>query len=162
MAEIYERWVKAHGVLIVTPVYWYGAPGGLKVMIDRLVCADGGNPDPTSTAGKDPKKGERRSSSRAGHIRSTSHGRAFAVVVHGDVAGVDSVRRGLVDWLRWMKLIPAGRAAKWAATVGFYEPYATSHERPRPGQPLPGRGSKRRAQPGRDGPRDPQRAGGSA
>ena len=26
MAEIYERWVAAHGVMIVTPVYWYQAP----------------------------------------------------------------------------------------------------------------------------------------
>ena len=47
MAEIYERWVAAHGVIIVTPVYWYQTPSALKLMIDRLVCADGGNPDPT-------------------------------------------------------------------------------------------------------------------
>jgi hypothetical protein len=44
MAEIYERWAAAHGVLIVTPVYWYQVPSALKLMIDRLVCADGGNP----------------------------------------------------------------------------------------------------------------------
>ncbi|HET7924642.1 MAG TPA: NAD(P)H-dependent oxidoreductase, partial [Rhodanobacteraceae bacterium] len=56
MHEIYPRWVAAHGVLIVTPVYWYQAPSPLKLMIDRLVCADGGNPDPTSTAGKDPAR----------------------------------------------------------------------------------------------------------
>jgi len=52
MAEIYERWVAAHGVIIVTPTYWYQAPSPLKLMIDRLVCADGGNPDPTRTHGK--------------------------------------------------------------------------------------------------------------
>ena len=56
MAEIYERWVAAHGVIVVTPVYWYQAPSTLKLMIDRLVCADGGNPDPTTTHGKDPAK----------------------------------------------------------------------------------------------------------
>src|ERR1700742_721367 len=56
MAEIYERFTLAHGVMIVTPVYWGQAPGGLKAMMDRLVCADGGNPDPTSTDGKDPEK----------------------------------------------------------------------------------------------------------
>ena len=54
MAEIYPRWVAAHGVMIVCPVNWYQAPSALKLMIDRLVCADGGNPDPTSTGGKDP------------------------------------------------------------------------------------------------------------
>ncbi|HEU4374152.1 MAG TPA: flavodoxin family protein, partial [Telluria sp.] len=52
MSEIYEKWVAAHGVLIVTPVYWYQTPAVLKLMIDRLVCADGGNPDPTTTHGK--------------------------------------------------------------------------------------------------------------
>jgi multimeric flavodoxin WrbA len=44
MNEIYPRWVAAHGVMIVCPVHWYHAPASLKLMIDRLVCADGGNP----------------------------------------------------------------------------------------------------------------------
>ena len=35
-------------------MHWYQAPASLKLMIDRLVCADGGNPDPTTTRGKDP------------------------------------------------------------------------------------------------------------
>ena len=50
----------AHGIVIVTPVYWYQAPSTLKLMMDRLVCADGGNADPTSTQGKEPRS--RRSS----------------------------------------------------------------------------------------------------
>ncbi len=54
MAEIYPRWVAAHGVLILCPVHWYQAPSSLKLMIDRLVCADGGNPDPTTTRSKNP------------------------------------------------------------------------------------------------------------
>src|SRR5688572_22112639 len=52
MNDIYPMWVAAHGILIVTPVHWYQAPSVLKLMIDRLVCADGGNPDPTTTGGK--------------------------------------------------------------------------------------------------------------
>src|SRR3569833_2220228 len=53
LAVFYPRWVAAHGIAIVTPVYWYQAPSPLKLMIDRLVCADGGNPDPSTTHGKD-------------------------------------------------------------------------------------------------------------
>jgi multimeric flavodoxin WrbA len=127
MAEIYERWVSAHGVLIVTPVYWYGAPGGLKVMIDRLVCADGGNPDPTSTGGKDPARAKELELSGWSYPKHLA-GRAFAVVVHGDVEGVDGVRRGLADWLTWMKLIPTGHSGSVGRYVGYYEPYATSHD----------------------------------
>jgi multimeric flavodoxin WrbA len=52
MNEIYPRWAAAHGVMILCPVHWYQAPASLKLMIDRLVCADGGNPDPTTTKGK--------------------------------------------------------------------------------------------------------------
>lgn len=48
MGEIYENWTAAHAVLIATPVYWCQTPSVLKLLIDRMVCADGGNPDPTS------------------------------------------------------------------------------------------------------------------
>ena len=43
--------VAAHGILIVTPVQWYLVSSPVKLMMDRLVCADGGNPDPTLTQG---------------------------------------------------------------------------------------------------------------
>ena len=32
MAEIYPRWVAAHGIFIACPVNWYQAPAGLKLM----------------------------------------------------------------------------------------------------------------------------------
>jgi multimeric flavodoxin WrbA len=52
MNEIYPMWVAAHGVMIITPVNWFQVSSPLKLMMDRLVCADGGNPDPTRTEGK--------------------------------------------------------------------------------------------------------------
>jgi len=58
MNDIYPMWVAAHGIMIVTPVNWYQASSPLKLMIDRLVCADGGNPDPTLTHGKDAAKAQ--------------------------------------------------------------------------------------------------------
>ncbi len=126
MAEIYERFVAAHGVMIVTPVYWYGVPGGLKTMIDRLVCADGGNPDPTSTGGKDPVRAKQLELEGWSYPRHLA-GRGFSVVVHGDAAGVDDVRRALCDWLLDMRLVPAGLGGVLGRYIGFYEPYATSH-----------------------------------
>ncbi|MBI1965011.1 MAG: flavodoxin family protein, partial [Betaproteobacteria bacterium] len=98
MAEIYERWVAAHGVMILCPVHWYQAPASLKLMIDRLVCADGGNPDPTSTHGKDPaiaKALELKGWDYPKHLA----GRAFSIVAHGDAAGPENLRRMLADWL---------------------------------------------------------------
>jgi len=127
MAEIYGKWVAAHGIMIVTPVYWYQAPSVLKLMIDRLVCADGGNPDPTTTAGKDPAKAKALEL-KGWHYPKHLAGRAFSVVVHGDAAGVDTLRQSLSSWLTDMQLVPAGASAVLGRYIGYYEPYATSHE----------------------------------
>ena len=127
MAEIYERWVSAHGVIILAPTYWYQSPSPLKLMIDRLVCADGGNPDPSSTHGKkvaEAKRIEQKGWDYPKHLA----GRTYGVVVHGDVAGVESQRRNLTDWLEWMGLIPAGAAATLDRYVGYFEPYYSSHD----------------------------------
>jgi multimeric flavodoxin WrbA len=127
MNEIYPRWVAAHGIMIITPVYWYQAPSGLKLMMDRLVCADGGNPDPTTTRLKDPKLAKALEL-KGWHYPRHLAGRAFSVIVHGDAEGVDTLRRSLVDWLTDMELVPAGAAASFDRYVGYYQPYATSHE----------------------------------
>ena len=127
MAEIYERWVAAHAVLLVTPVYWYQSPSPLKLMIDRLVCADGGNPDPTSTGGKKPEKAKALEMAGWDYPQHLA-GRAYGVVVHGDVAGIEGARRSLCDWLDWMGLIDAGPQARLHRFIGYYEPYATSHD----------------------------------
>jgi multimeric flavodoxin WrbA len=127
MAEIYEQWVAAHGVIIFTPVYWYQTPGVLKLMIDRLVCADGGNPDPTRTDGKDAVKAKEIELAGWDYPKHLA-GRTYGLVVHGDVAGIEGVRRGLSDWLDWMGLIAAGATARLDRYIGYYESYAESHD----------------------------------
>jgi multimeric flavodoxin WrbA len=127
MNDIYPLWVAAHGILIVTPVNWYHAPAALKLMMDRLVCADGGNPDPSSTHGK--KAAEAKALELKGwpyprHLA----GRHFGLVVHGDSAGAEDLRRSLSDWLTDMGLISAGRMAEADGYVGYMGPYASSHE----------------------------------
>ncbi|WP_375781017.1 flavodoxin family protein [Bradyrhizobium sp. ma5] len=126
MNEIYPLWVAAHGVMIITPVNWYQTPTGLKAMIDRLVCADGGNPDPTSTHGKtarEAKELELQGWPYPKHLK----GRYFGVVAHGDSVGAETVRRVLVDWLTDLELISAGGIAEADGYIGYMKPYATSH-----------------------------------
>jgi multimeric flavodoxin WrbA len=125
MNEIYEKWVSAHGVILFTPTYWYQSPAVLKLMIDRLVCADGGNPDPTSTHGKVAE--EAKELERDWDYPKHLAGRAYGLVVHGDVAGIESTRRSLSDWLDWMGLVDAGPSALLDRYVGYYESYADSH-----------------------------------
>ena len=127
MAEIYERWTAAHAVIIATPVYWYQSPSPLKLMIDRLVCADGGNPDPTATGGKKPDKAKALEMAGWDYPQHLA-GRIYGLIVHGDVAGIEGSRRDLSDWLDWMGFIDAGAQARLDRYIGYFEPYATSHE----------------------------------
>jgi multimeric flavodoxin WrbA len=110
MNEIYPLWVAAR-----------------VAMIDRLVCADGGNPDPSSTHGKKPEEAkalELRGWPYPRHLA----GRHFGVVTHGDSIGAETVRRSLVDWLTDMSLISAGGTAETDGYIGYMKPYATAHE----------------------------------
>jgi len=127
MAEIYERWVSAHGVILLTPTYWYQSPSPLKLMIDRMVCADGGNPDVTSTNGKDPAKAKALEASGWDYPKHLA-GRVFGLVVHGDVAGIESQRRNLADWLDWMGLISAPGPSALDRGIGWWQPYYDSHK----------------------------------
>jgi hypothetical protein len=55
-------------------------------------------------------------------------GRLFSIVVHGDAEGALGLRRALSDWLVSMRLRPAGNAAELDRYVGYWKPYATSHD----------------------------------
>ncbi len=127
MNDIYPLWVAAHGIMIVTPVNWYQVTSPLKLMMDRLVCADGGNPDPSATHGKDAKRAKEIELAGWDYPRHLA-GRLFSVVVHGDTEGVENVRRSLSDWLKSMNLISAGAHAELDRYIGYWKPYATSHD----------------------------------
>ena len=94
--------------------------------MDRMVCADGGNEDPTSTQGKDARRA--KEIELAGwnyplHLRD----RTFGVIVHGDTVGAEAVRRNLCDWMTDLGLFAAGPRSALDGYIGYYEPYALSH-----------------------------------
>jgi multimeric flavodoxin WrbA len=100
----------------------------MKLMIDRLVCADGGNPDPTTTRGKDPAAAKAIELAGWPYPRHLA-GRAFAVLAHGDSQGHEGVREALSEWLASIGMIPAGASAVLDTLIGYWEPYATSHDK---------------------------------
>jgi multimeric flavodoxin WrbA len=126
MNEIYPMWVAAHGILIVTPVNWYYGSSALKLMMDRLVCADGGNTDPTSTQGKDAQKAKKLEL-QGWNYRRHLQGRIFGCIVHGDAEGAEGARRSLCDWMKSLDLLEAGSAALIDRYIGYWQPYALSH-----------------------------------
>ena len=110
-------------------MHWYQAPASLKLMIDRLVCADGGNPDPTTTRGKDPAAAKALELAGWPYPRHLA-GRGFAVVTHGDSQGHEGVRAGAGRMAGGHRHAP-GRHVRGASirSIGYYEPYATSHDK---------------------------------
>jgi hypothetical protein len=52
----------------------------------------------------------------------------YDLVVHGDVAGIEGVRRALCEWQDWMGHVDAGKMACLDRYIGYYHPYATSHD----------------------------------
>ena len=127
MNEIYPLWVAARGIMIVAPVNWYQAPTALKAMMDRLVCADGGNPDPSSTHGKKAAEAKELELKGWPFPRQLA-GRYFGLVIHGDSVGAETLRQSIANWLTDMSLISAGRMAEAEGYIGYMEPYATSHQ----------------------------------
>jgi multimeric flavodoxin WrbA len=126
MNDIYPLWVGAHGIMIITPVNWYQPSSPVKLMMDRLVCADGGNPDPTRTQGKHAdlaKKIEMEGWDYPRHLA----GRVFSVVVHGDTEGAENARHALANWLTSMELESAGALAEIDRYIGYWKAYSEGH-----------------------------------
>jgi hypothetical protein len=49
-------------------------------------------------------------------------------MAHGDAAGAEGVKRNLADWLTDIGLIQAGADSVFDTFIGYYQPYATSHD----------------------------------
>src|SRR5688572_11883226 len=90
-----------------------------------MVCADGGNPDPSRTHGKDAQRAKQIEASW--HYPRHLANRVFSVIAHGDSAGAENLRRMLIDWLTDTHLRPAGDIALLDGYVSYYRPYGTSH-----------------------------------
>jgi hypothetical protein len=54
--DLYARLDLADAWAFIGPVNWYGPTSNLKLMFDRLVCMNGGNPDERLIDHKDPEK----------------------------------------------------------------------------------------------------------
>lgn len=54
--DLYARLDLADAWAFIAPVNWYGPTSNLKALFDRLVCANGGNPDEATIDHKNPEK----------------------------------------------------------------------------------------------------------
>lgn len=113
--DLYARLDLADAWAIIGPVNWYAPPSNLKLMFDRLVCMNGGNPNEELIAHKDPEKAMALEHSAEWEELSQNHleGRTAAFFCYGDGGGDE--------------LDPSGRP-KVLRHKGYFDPDAEPFE----------------------------------
>lgn len=87
--DLYARLDLADAWAIIGPTNWYGPSSNLKLMFDRLVCMNGGNPDEKTIDHKNPEKAMALEHSEKWKEMSLNHleGRTSAFFCYGDEGG---------------------------------------------------------------------------
>jgi multimeric flavodoxin WrbA len=87
--DLYARLDLADAWAIIGPINWYGPTSNLKLMFDRLVCMNGGNPREDLIAHKDPELAMRLEHSAEWQELTKNHleGRTAAFFSYGDGGG---------------------------------------------------------------------------
>ncbi len=87
--DLYARLDMADAWAIIGPVNWYGPTTNLKLMFDRLVCMNGGNPDEKTIAHKNPELAMALERTPEWKAMSVNHleGRSAGFFCYGDKGG---------------------------------------------------------------------------
>ncbi|WP_229738696.1 NAD(P)H-dependent oxidoreductase [Parapedobacter pyrenivorans] len=87
--DLYARLDMADAWAIIGPINWYSCSSNLKLMFDRLVCMNGGNPDEKSIDHKNPEKAMALEHTARWESMSLNHleGRTAAFFCYGDEGG---------------------------------------------------------------------------
>ena len=88
-ADLYARLDMADAWAIIGPVNWYAPTSNLKLMFDRMVCMNGGNPDENLIDHKDPEKAMQLEHTEFWKTLNVNHleGRTAGFFCYGDQGG---------------------------------------------------------------------------
>ena len=100
--DMYSRLDLADAWAIIGPINWYGPSSNLKLMFDRLVCMNGGNPDEGLIDHKDPEKAMALETTDEWKKISVNHleGRTAGFFCYGDGGGDELDNQGRPKILR--------------------------------------------------------------
>jgi hypothetical protein len=109
--DLYARLDLADAWAIIGPVNWYGPTSNLKLMFDRLVCMNGGNPREGLIRHKDPELAMKLEHSPEWEALSVNHleGRTAAFFCYGDAGGDELDKKGRPKILRHKDWFDADR-----------------------------------------------------
>ncbi len=100
--DLYARLDAADAWAIIAPVNWYGPTSNIKLMFDRLVCMNGGNPRAELIDHKNPDKAMALEHSAQWEKLSVNHleGRTAGFFVYGDGGADEADKTGRPKILR--------------------------------------------------------------
>lgn len=100
--DLYARLDMADAWAIIGPVNWYAPSSNLKLLFDRLVCMNGGNPDEKTIDHKNPEKAMVLEKTEQWKEMSVNHleGRTAAFFCYGDNGGDELDEQGIPKILR--------------------------------------------------------------
>ncbi|KAB0676224.1 NAD(P)H-dependent oxidoreductase [Aureimonas leprariae] len=100
--HLYERLARADAWAFIGPINWYGPSSTLKLLFDRLVCMNGGNPRPDLIEKKSTLLAQalERSPQWQDLTRNHLEGRTAAFFCYGDQGGADLDETGRPKILR--------------------------------------------------------------
>ncbi len=106
--DLYARLDMADAWAIIGPVNWYAPSSNLKLMFDRLVCMNGGNPDEKRIDHKNPEKAMALEHTEEWKELSLNHleGRTAAFFCYGDGGGDELDEQGIPKILRHKDYFP--------------------------------------------------------
>jgi len=109
--DLYGRLARADAWAIIGPVNWYGPSSNIKLMFDRLVCMNGGNPRPDLIEKKDMLKAQALERSPLWREISRNHlsGRTAAFFCYGDDGAAEEDGRGRPTRLEHPEWFDAGK-----------------------------------------------------
>ncbi len=122
--DIYGRIYAADAILVCAPVNWYSSSSSLKMMFDRLVCANGGNPRPDLINHKDGALAAKLEHSLEWKGFSLNHleGRTAGFFVYADQGGDEIDDRGRPLILKHKEYFDPEEEAKMGRLTYFYGP----------------------------------------
>ena len=122
--DIYGRIYAADAIMICSPINWYGPTSSMKMMFDRLICANGGNPNEKLINHKDAALAAKLEHSSGWKKLSLNHleGRTAAFFVYGDEGGNEISEDGRPAILRHREYFNPAEEAKMGQLTHFYGP----------------------------------------
>lgn len=118
--DVYGRIYAADAIMICAPVNWYGPTSSIKLLFDRLVCANGGNPNEGLIHHKDGNLAAILEHSSLWKELSLNHleGRTAAFFTYGDEGGDELDSEGRPNILRHKEYFVVDDESKRSAYYG--------------------------------------------